>query len=375
MNKYSSLKFLTPLLILANPFSAQADDKSVNLDISGHFKIYGNYVDQDGSARSTDILRDTDVTFSGETTLQNGLTVGVLVNADGDAGDGFAVEDSFAYLSGDWGRLSMGMEDGAAFLLQVAAPSADDNVDGMETFVTPFNFSATSLAGTNFETEVSTFGIDYDNDLTAGIDKLTYLTPVVLGGLQAGISYTPDVANFDPSSRSLSGNNTDHVLDEYGEAWEIGARFENTPSESLTYIIGAGYTSVQTEQTNASSTIDTYNEWNIGLDLDIGNYGIGAVYTENNGGEIANNDSKTYVLGADYTVDAIKYGASWLHNTHEESATEEIETDRLTVGLIYEYGPGLSFRGSVSHINTDAPASVGGDVDGTAATLGTQILF
>lgn len=372
--KKQSLLLLTPLLILAHPFEAKAEDNPVKLDISGHFKMYGNYVDQDGDVKSVDMLRDVDVTFAGETILSNSLTVGALINADGDGGDGFAVEDSYIYASGNWGRVSFGMEDGAAFLLQVSAPSADDNVDGLETFVNPFNFAGTSLAGTQFETEVSTFGLDYDNDLTAGIDKMSYYTPV-FAGFQAGVSYTPDVQNFAPVSRGLSGNSLDNQLDEYGSAWETGLRYENTVSDTINYRAGAGYTSVDTEQTNGASVIDTYNEWNAALDFDIGAFGIGGAYTENNGGLVADGDSKTVVLGADYTVGAVKYGTSWLHNTHEESATEEVKTNRYTGGLIYEYGPGLTFRGSVSYVAADAPSALGGDVDGTAVTLGTQILF
>lgn len=376
--KKSSLLLLTPLLILANPFEARADDGPVKLDISGHFKMYGNYVDQDGDVKSVDMLRDVDVTFAGETVLSNGLTIGALINADGDGGDGFAVEDSYVYASGNWGRLSLGMEDGAAFLLQVAAPSADENVDGLETFVNPFNFAATTLAGTRFETEVSTFGLDYDNDLTAGIDKMSYYTPL-FAGFQAGVSYTPDVQNFSPASRGLNGNSFDNQLDEYGSAWEVGARYENHFMSNgfslFDYVIGAGYTNVNTEATNASSTIDTFEEWNVGLDLGYGPYGLGAVYTENNGGLAFGNDSKTFVLGTNYETGPYKLGASWLHNTHEESATEEIKTNRLTGGLVYTYGAGLTFRGSVSYVTADAPSTLGNDVDGTAVTLGTQILF
>ncbi len=374
MNIKMSPILLTPLLILSNPLAALAEDKAVTLDLSGHIKMYMNYADQDGSARKTDILRDTDITFSGETTLSNGLTVGANVNTDGDGGDGFEIEDSFIYASGDWGRLSAGAEDGTAFLLQVAAPSADENVDGIETFVNPINFNATGLSGTDFETDTSEFGLDYDNDLTAGADKISYISPV-FSGFQAGASYTPDVSNFSPASRSLNGNNTDNVLDEFGDAWELGARFENSMSDTINYTVGAGYTSVNTERTNGASTIDTFTEWNTGFDMNIGDYGIGVVYTENNGGKINGNDSKTWVIGADYTVGDIKYGASWLNNTHEETTTTEIDTNRFTGGLVYEYGPGLSFRGSVSHTNANAPASLGGDVKGTAITVGTQILF
>lgn len=372
MMKISPLFLLAPVLALVHPLPAGAEDSPVTLDMSGHFKIYGNYASQDGSSKAVDVLRDVDVTFSGETLLSNGLTVGALVNADGDTQ--FDVEDSFVYASGNWGRVSLGIEDGAAFLLQVAAPSADDNVDGMETFVTPFNIASTRLSGTRFETEVSTFGLDYDNDLTAGIDKISYYTPI-FSGFQAGVSYTPDVANFSPASRGINGNNPDDQLDEYGTAWETGLRYENQISDKLGYKAGAGYTSVEVENTNSVSTIDTFTEWNIALDLDIGAYGIGGVYTENNGGIKNNGESKTSVLGMDYTVGPVKYGASWLRNTREESAVEEIKANRLAAGIIYEYGPGLSFRGTVSHLMVDAPSTLGGDVDGTAVTIGTQIFF
>ena len=45
--------------------------------------------------------------------------------------DTFEIEESYAYFSGAWGRVNFGSEDGAAFLLQVAAPSADANIDGL----------------------------------------------------------------------------------------------------------------------------------------------------------------------------------------------------------------------------------------------------
>lgn len=374
MIRKSSVSALSSLLILACPVVGHAEDSPVSLGISGHAKMYANYAAPSGASRTTDILRDVDMTFAGESTLANGLTVGALVNADGDGGDGFAVEDSFVYVSGAWGRVSLGMEDGAAFMLQVAAPSADDNVDGMETFINAFNFSTSHLSGTQFEADVTSHGLDYDNDLTAGIDKVTYLTPVI-SGFQAGISYTPDVANFDPASRSLDGNNPDDILDEFGDAWEVGTRYEGKLSDSVQLVAGAGVTAVNVEKTNAASTVDRFVEWNMALDMDISNYGLGGVYTRNNGGLKQDNDSKTWVLGADYTVGAVKYGASWLNNVHEETATADVTTNRIAAGAVYEYGPGLTFRGSVARIMADVPDSIGGDVHGTTVTVGTQILF
>jgi outer membrane protein OmpU len=322
--------------------------------------------------RTIDILRDTDVTMSGETTLGNGLTVGVLVNADGDTGDSFEIEDSFVYASGAWGRLSLGAEDGAAYMLQVAAPSADENVDGIEQFVNPVNYRETGLNGTGLEAQVSEVGFSYGNWNPVG-DKITYLTPL-FHGLQVGASYTPDTTNLDPVSRALDGNTTDNVADEYGSAWEGGVRYERE-LETFSFVVGAGYSSVRLEDETVGSTLDDLNEWNVGLDLNIGDFGVGAAYTETNEGLKDNGDSETFVLGADYTMGAVRYGASWMNNDREEGAGASIETNRFTGGAVYEFGPGLSFRSSVSHVDSDASATLGDDVEATSLLLGMEILF
>jgi len=86
------------------------------------------------SERHFDIARETEIHFTGETTLDNGLTVGVHHEADiddngigfGAGADAFLTEESYAYFSGAWGRVNFGKEDGSNYLLQVAAPSADE---------------------------------------------------------------------------------------------------------------------------------------------------------------------------------------------------------------------------------------------------------
>jgi len=81
---------------------AKAQD-GVMLDVGGHFKGYSVYTDQDENididgldedgdlstgaddARSFDILRETELHFTGETTLDNGLTVGGHFETDLEA--------------------------------------------------------------------------------------------------------------------------------------------------------------------------------------------------------------------------------------------------------------------------------------------------
>lgn len=351
---------------VVTPAMAQ-DDSGVKLNVGGHFKGYMSYVSQDDDlteVRDFDILRETEVHFGGETTLDNGLTVGAQIEAEADSGDAFAIDESYLYMAGSWGRVNFGDEDGAAYLLQVAAPSADDNVDGLRQFINPIRYSAatanTTLTGFNAG------GLDYDNDFAGDDDKVTYLSPV-FNGFQAGVSYTPE--SLDDDSDGVTGNNT-LVDGNVGSTWEVAARYEGT-FNTVGVILGAGYTHADIEEDELAGQ-DDFNEWNVGADLDIGAFGVGAIYTENNNTSDVNDENETWVVGVDYTTGPFKLGGSYLSNDSDASGTD-VETDRWTAGVVYTYGPGMTFRGSVQHVNSDVDG--GDDVDGTAVLLGTQVNF
>jgi len=351
-------------------------------------KGYVTWIDQDTSTgtdeRSFDILRETEIHFTGESTLDNGLTVGFHAEADLDTdsdnvgNNDFSTEEGYAYFSGAWGRVNFGMENGAAYLLQVAAPSADSNYDGIRQFVSPLNYDLTGLNGNAVVSVYEDDGLDYDNDLSGYQNKITYLTPV-LNGFQAGVSFTPDVNSMtnqvpgtDARARNGVHNATDAAGSTYGAAYEVGARYEGS-FDQVGVILGGGYTSVQEESTTA--TIDDFQEWNIGLDLNWGAFGLGGVYTENNNGQQTLDKNKTWVVGLDYTTGPFKLGASYLNNNSDLlGATSEIDTDRWTGGVVYTYGPGMTFRGSISYVNTDLENSTN-DVEATDVLLGTQINF
>lgn len=332
MNKLMLGAAAVALTLAVSPAFA-ADDSGVKLGLGGHFKGYVNYSNED-TTRSFDFLRDTEVHFGGETTLDNGLTVGAHIEATADGQDSFGVDESYVYMAGSWGRVNAGEEDGAAYLLQVAAPSADDNIDGIRQFINPTRFS----------------NVDYANDIAVNGDKLTYLSPV-FSGFQAGASYTPKI-----NSNAQSAGNRSSIGDE--GASEAAVRYEGMVG-SVGLIAGAGYT---------ATTQDT-DEWNVGADLDIGAFGLGAVYTTL---EQNSDDSDTMVFGADYTTGPFKLGASYLNN--DETIGTDTETDRYAAGVTYSYGPGMTFRGSVGYTDVDGLAATADD-NATTVTVGTQINF
>jgi outer membrane protein OmpU len=410
-------------LAVAHP--AKAD--GIKLDLAGHFKGYVTWLSQDTpdttpstNERHFDILRETEIHFTGETTLDNGLTVGVHHEADIDSeygtGDFFRTEESYAYFSGAWGRVNFGKEDGANYLLQVAAPSADENYDGLRQYINPENLGLAGIAGLHTGailaggTGAAGAGgvrgfansgkLDYADDATGYNNKITYLTPV-WSGFQAGGSYTPSGGvelggTPDPNGSRAFGvtaSSNGLATDVYGDAWEGGVRYEGKWQE-LGVTLGGGYTHVALSQHDAvvvgGDNLDAFNQWNLGAALTWQQFGLGGEYTKDNGGLNENGDNRTWDVGIDYTTGPFKLGASYLNN-HEGLGQDHIaginvdngqlDSTRWAGGVVYTYGPGMTFRGSVGYVRTDVPTDGGnagndvGHLNATDVLLGTQINF
>ena len=372
--------------------SAQAE--GVKLSVGGHAKAYVAWNDQDDNrgagneeARDFDILRETELHFSGETTLDNGLTVGAHFELDLDNGsDTVNSEEGYLYFSGAWGRTNFGKEDGAAYLLQVSVPSADSNIDGLRQYVQPVNYGSLINAATVSNTEDTNVEVSYDQDVSAKNDKITYITPV-FSGFQAGVSYTPEL---NDASNGLDGVNFDDETSQFGDVFDVAVRYEGQFDE-VGVNFGAGYTHASLEEEAAAAVnvvSDDRTAWNVALDLDWGPFGIGASYSEDDNGEVATGDVATeavddeeiLVVGVDYTTGAFKLGASY-YNSDNSFGISELETERYSAGVVYTYGPGMTFRGSVHYIEHDNLDDAGGvnaaidDADATSILVGTQINF
>ena len=119
-------------------FAAAPAMAQVDVTVGGHTKNYVGYLSQDNvDERNVDMLTESEIHFNAEGTADNGLTYGFHVETEADSADGFAVEESYLYLASSLGRVNLGSEDGANYLLQVAAPSADANVDGLRQYINP----------------------------------------------------------------------------------------------------------------------------------------------------------------------------------------------------------------------------------------------
>lgn len=348
--------------------SAGVAQAEINLDVGGFFKAYGGYANQDtANVRDFDIKRKSQLFFSGETTLDNGLTVGAHTELVGDIEDPFSAtggevgtEETYMYFSGNWGRFNFGRENGAAYLLQVSAPGADADLDGQD-----IEFSFVNLGSNNVDQDYQQSGLNSDAQYS---DKLTYLTPK-FNGLQAGVSYSPTYESLqrDTQLAGMISNDDSGDLEDFMEA---GLRYDGELS-GVGIHAGAGYSTADQEVDDVGD--DDYQEWNAGLKFDINSFGFGAAYNTDNGAQSADADTDTFTVGADYTYGAVKFGASYLNSEGETGAGDD-ELDRYMIGADYTYGPGMNFKGSVAQYSFDSAAGTT-DNDATVVAIGTAVSF
>jgi len=355
--------------IVGAAFFAAPAQAELKLGLGGHFSGYAVYADTDEApgANFDEFMfrRNTEIHFTGETTLDNGLTVGVHVEQEiENSGTSFNNNESYAYFSGGWGRVNFGNEDGAAYLLQVAAPSADSNVDGLRSTIQGFTYDGGVSVTTNTSLDYAHahFGngpTDANNNAT---DRLTYLTPK-FNGFQAGVSYAPraelatGIQNGAPAT--------------FEDLWEIAARWDGQ-FEGVGVSIGAGYSTSDNVTAGAAEP----EGWNVGFNLAWNQFSFGAVYLdEEDRYGIAGVDTKTWVVGAAWDNGPWHVGASYLNREDDTSGGTSEDSYKATIGGGYAFGPGMTFRGAIAFGEAANATVAGNEADFTQVTIGTDIRF
>lgn len=367
----------TAALVAFGTVPAMASEPALQLGLGGYIAGYGIYTDQDEPAgvsyRSFDFRKDTEVHLTGEVALDNGVTAGAHMEILSDRFDNSGIEESYMYLSSSWGRVNFGEEDGIAYLIQVAPPTADENVDGPTASIGTF---APEVGGT----------LTYGQRPFGNTNKLTYVTPV-FNGFQAGVSYTPTVGAVNTptlvalgfagaTGSDLNGTaaaETRDDTDDFENGWEIAARYEGS-FEMVDVMLGAGYSAATLEETDGGVFFnDDFTMWNVGAHATIDQFGFGAAYLTSNNGLDGDFALKGIVVGTDYTTGPYKVGLNYVDVNQETGAgSDDAEIQRWTAGALYEWGPGMTFRGAVQWQELDDGADT---VDGTQVTLGTQLTF
>ena len=353
---------------------------ALKMSLGGYFYGYGIYADNHPAAGTAlakyEFTRYSELHVNGETTLDNGLTVGAhyeLFIADFAAGgNGTIVDHAYIYGSGNWGRANFGDHYGAGYLLQVAAPSADSNIDGLHVYVQDLDTAAwnAKLAGLVLDYHLSDF---------THTDRLTYLTPK-FNGFQAGISYAPYPTAASVGS-SVAAPVKTNVAGHFKNPWEIAARW-NGVYQGAAMSLGAGYSYAAAENSagagagNAGS--DAMKSYDFGANIAKQGFSLGGAYKHSNNGisGAANGaDTAIYDIGAGYDTGPYHAALSYFHEKFDggllAATPNGASVHRYTLGGGYTVMPGMDVRGTVSCGQYRGTANT----DFQQVTIGTNINF
>ncbi len=297
----------TTAFTAAGLLAADATADGVKLEIEGHFKsAAGVALAADFSAasgvigsdlRDYVIKQDVEIHFRGETELDNGLTVGVEVELDGQTSDD-QIASVYAYLDGSFGEFRFGdtEEAYAQLCYQVPSASALFGADSPD-----FNFSNAGIAG-YAATNGTCYGVD-DNST-----KLVFFSPDV-AGLQLAASFTPD--NTEDTRNTLAGSGTRRRDDpgQNSENLSIAATFTYDIDE-VHLVLGGGATFSFDKEDNPNHT-DNARGYNAYAQVAFVGFTFGAASELRlnlaEGGE----DQWVYGAGATYAWNGWTFGLGW----------------------------------------------------------------
>ena len=383
---------------LATMTPALASD-GIKLTVGGFFReAYMVVIDDDaegqfGNEQNTDgFFNDAEIHFVGSTVLDNGLEVGARVELEGET-DEDQIDEAWVWFSGGFGEIRIGSDDEALANACVTPPGGTANFSA-------FSPNQWGANGAGFALDF--VGGPFSNSVCTGVDdqfdaqKILYISPI-FAGFQLTASYTP--GGFSETHDDGSGphigmprrffsdsRNNFSVYGTYeyaGDGWGLTA--------------GLGGSWEGHVQDVAIQGIDEQDFYQAGLNLAIGDFGIGVVgefyndfatqITATNGFDI---DLWIVGVGASYTADAWTFGAQYSHRDADHDITNSTEDgfdfqeDRVVLTANYALGPGINVDGEIGYtwMDLDPEASSfdfleqdADDYDALEFGIGTAISF
>ena len=341
--------------MLAAGAQAQQDPQPVSVSLSGFFNSGFAAVSQDLDAndRGHAFRQDSEIHFSGSTTLDNGLTVGVRVELEGEQDNGDQIDEAFIWISGTFGRIVVGEDDSASGVMGIYPASA-----GHSTFGVIFPIAQLAKGGGVGQHGNFALGTDADDE------KIAWYSPRV-GGLAIGASYTPNSAGDGDD-----GPTKDNDEGEFSQHVGLGLNWAGGLGDSAVSV-GFGYNQAQLEAPKGAVVSDR-SDWAAGASVSMMGVTVSGNYTVDNRG-MDDGDKSSLAVGATYgdllpgTLVGVTFGT-----TEDEAA--DTTNSAVSFGARYTLGPGITLAGEIQFWDIEG-AGDAADNQATVALMGTMISF
>jgi len=328
--------------------AAQASD-GIKLDVGGFFQtVYQGIFDDKSGEDHFGVHRNYDhfthnaeVWFKGETTLDNGLTVGARIELEAENAND-QIDKSFVYWSGGFGKVQIGSQDGPIGGYCILPPGATSN----------FSAFSPNVWGSNDPIGSNAACID----VLGNSQSIVYSTPV-FSGFQLRLGYTPSNNAEDYTQAGV--NTAGAPTNPDGTAHHSFAAYATyTYAGDSWGVDWGGGGSWQTAFNGAPGTSDgPSSAYQTGLNLTFGNFGVGGVMEYFNTGG-ADNNALVIGGGISYGVDAWTVGLQGSHG-HFDGAGPALSfaqdpggsrnLNRVILTGNYAMGPGVDLDAELGY--------------------------
>ena len=378
----------------------------IKLELSGYYQQWGVATDQDlkqravvGGPRATQPTNtvtnkhNSEVCVIGQTTLDNGLTIGINVQIEANTSSD-QIDESYLFVqSPTMGQIIAGDENNAPYLLHVTAPDGGISIDSGDLLnIRAFETGSipTAQGGTTgtpvFDTPLGTTNLRLlDNDS----GKFTYITPR-FAGLQAGISYIPNFQGGGDNNSALkrlgTGDNVNGSLGWLGRSQGIN----NGVAPGINYTETFGGFGVQASggalwaETGSGFAAPlgghqkNLEAYNAGLQLSFAGFSVGGgwMYVPQGQGPAFKLNGDSWTVGAAYEFGPYKVGLDYMKGTNNgTSAGGKSRLDQGVVSGTYTLGPGIRLVGGLFYYDWNAENGISQNTNGIGGATGLKLAF
>ena len=343
--------YTTTALAAAGMFAFSGADavaaEKVKLGLGGYFTWAGGVSDSESDMHknqgATNMITDSEIYFRGNTTLDNGIRVDVIVQLETDdasEGGNHTIDESYLKVGNlkQWGEFRLGTTKQAHFLFRAMGPHVSTIVNATNgdqaAYFVP---STTPLSGSQ------TF---FNHE--GGADRMlaAYITPN-LNGFQGGISYTPgyDPSNAPPKTKGMDAAEASDV--------SLGANYKGKFGDASVAVSG-GYTKVDGKKGTGGGPGLEYTTIQGGLKVSFAGFSIGGHWAEREDdtamSEVDNREG--FMAGIGYKTGPWNMALTWLNTTDDQTDNPgEVDHNQYTLGMTYSLGAGVTVGASVFSID------------------------
>jgi len=347
---------------------ASAAEK-IALKVGGYMQQWVGYasVDQDNSARDVDgidIKSDSEIWFTGATTLDNGIEFGVNVQLEANSNSGDQIDESYLIVKGSFGEINLGDENSAMYKMHYSPTDYGIEINTGDQI----DWAAVSGSGISSSGYFrNPYGSTYiepggANDST----KLTYYTPR-FAGFQLGASYSPDANQDNNNTPDRDSVNADMIT--------FGANFKGEFGGASVGVSG-GYGTFL----NAPSGANEPEAWNAGIVVGFRGFEVGAAYAKADDNTNGTNGDG-YHIGVSYTTGPLGVSLGYFDG-ERDGTTSSLgvttgQADQQTVHLSANYtlGPGVVASGTLGYANFDSEDAGVSEIEAAYLVTGIKLSF